>query len=150
MILLADDSPHARHMGSEYLADLGYQVVTASDGATALSLLNEQGMELILVDAALPGMPEASLPEQLGGMALCRRIKSNPAWSSIPVLVLLGAMARTSPRELAGADGVLRKPLSSAGLERWLQQLAARALSPKEMLERAVRAAALRGIAREE
>ncbi|MGH9414538.1 MAG: response regulator [Terriglobales bacterium] len=119
MILLADDSPHTLRMGREYLSGLGYEVATATDGATALAAIAEQRLELILVDAALPGFAA-----ELGGMELCRQVKADPRLQAVPVLVLVGALARLAPEELALADGVLRKPLSSAGLEAWLRPAA--------------------------
>lgn len=140
-ILLADDSPHTLRMGTEYLSGLGYRVTSAPDGPAALAALGQNRPELILVDAALPG-----LASPLGGMELCRRVKSDPALHSIPVLVLLGALAQTDPAALALADGVLRKPLSSAGLETWLDRTAAargeRELTADEMLVLAVQEAA--------
>lgn len=140
-ILLADDNPHTLRMGTEYLSGLGYLVITAPDGPTALAALQQNRPALILVDAALPGFASP-----LGGMELCRQVKSDPALQSIPILVLLGALAQLDPAALALADGVLRKPLSSAGLEAWLQHTAAvhreRELTADEMLMLAVQEAA--------
>jgi CheY-like chemotaxis protein len=155
-ILLADDSPHARRMGTEYLTGLGFAVEAVGDAAAARTALAARPPALVIVDAALPGAEG----ESLGGMALCREIKQQPGGSGIPVVVLLGALARVAPEALAAADAVLRKPLSSAGLERslarWLGKLPpapvpavaaatadAEELSPEQMLELAVREAAL-------
>ena len=153
-ILLADDSPHARRMGIEYLTGLGFAVEAVGDGAAARASLAVRRPALVIVDAALPGAEG----ESLGGMTLCREIKQYPGLPALPVVVLLGALARVPPEALAAADAVLRKPLSSAGLERslarWLGKLppapapvaAATAdpgeLSPEQMLEQAVREAA--------
>jgi len=147
-VLLADDNPHARRMGTQYLADLGYAVEAVSDGPAALAALvamSRQPPRLILTDAALPGLGVV-----LGGMELVRQVRAHPEWGTIPVLVMVGALSRVAEAELAGADGVLRKPLSSAGLERWLPRTAAVGaaptpppeLSPAEMLVLAVREAA--------
>ncbi len=147
-VLLADDSIHARRMGEQYLADLGCSVESVADGAAALAALERRTPDLVLVDAALPG---------LEGIELCRRIKARPQSAATPVLILVGALAPTSPEPLAAADGVLRKPLSSAGLEAWLRRTAApasaaapppppaladAALTPQAMLELAVAEAA--------
>ncbi|MGH9483282.1 MAG: response regulator [Terriglobales bacterium] len=150
-VLLADDSPHARRMGSEYLAGLGYEVIAVADGAAALAAIARQPPRLILADAALPGFDGP-----LGGMDLCRAVRAHPEWGPIPVLLLLGALARVEAGALDGADGVLRKPLSSAGLEQWLRRqpgldappaspsdAVAPPPSPAEMLALALRAAAL-------
>lgn len=155
-ILLADDSPHARRMGTEYLTGLGFAVEAVGDAAAARAALAARPPALVIVDAALPGAEG----ESLGGMALCREIKQHPGRRALPVVVLLGALARVAPEALQAADAVLRKPLSSAGLERslarWLGSRPAPSeatavapsagesglLTPEEMLERAVREAA--------
>ncbi|MGH9394175.1 MAG: response regulator transcription factor [Terriglobales bacterium] len=156
LAVLADANPQARRMGCAYLSDLGWEVEAVGDGSAALAALARRP-QLVLVDAALPGMPGASA-QAWGGVELCRRVKAEAA--ATPVLILLGAMARVPEAELALADGVLRKPLSSAGLERWMQssrqsstQTSAQAssgpaeaqdpeLSPEAMLAAAIAAAA--------
>ena len=136
-ILLADASPHARRMGAAYLAQLGYAMVTASTGPEALALLASLRPPpvLVLADAGLPPW---------SGIELCRRIKAQPVGRDLPVLILLGALAVVPEAELAAADGVLRKPLSSAGLQAWLERAPrppSAVLTPREMLVRAVHAA---------
>jgi CheY-like chemotaxis protein len=144
-VLLADDSVHARRMGEQYLADLGCSVEAVADGASALAALERRTPDLVLVDAALPG---------LSGIEFCRRVKAGAASAATPVLILTGALSPPTPDALAAADGVLRKPLSSAGLEAWLRRAPAAAgpvaaeapgvtaaLTPAAMLERAVQAA---------
>lgn len=144
-VLLADDSPQARRMATAYLADLGYAVTAVADGPAALAALAATPHTLALVDAALPGFPAAVL----GGLELLRRIRARPDSPPLPVLLLLGALAQVDEAALATADGVLRKPLSSAGLERWLPRLASAPptappaeLDPGDMLRLAVREAA--------
>lgn len=142
-LVLADDHPHARRMGAAYLADLGYAVELAEDGATALEAIARVRPAMVLADAALPGLS----PEALVGA-----VRAHPEWGSPRVLLLVGALARLEPAQAAVADGVLRKPLSSAGLQPWLEKLAAAPaatpaesaapLTPELMLERAVREAA--------
>ena len=46
-ILLADDSPHAQRMGERILADEGYEVVTVSDGDSALVRLEDVDPDLV-------------------------------------------------------------------------------------------------------
>jgi CheY-like chemotaxis protein len=137
-ILLADDSPLARRMGTAYLAELGFEVTGAASSAEAwqaLQALDAAGQfpELVLANAALPGESSGG-----SGLELARRIKAEPRWRATPVLILVGALATVG--EFAPADGVLRKPLSPAGLEPWLVR------SPQALLVRAVNEAAGRGL----
>ena len=68
-ILLADDSPHAQRMGERILADEGYQVVTVSDGDTALFGLEDVNPDLVLADVVMPNR---------SGYELCQYIRMNP------------------------------------------------------------------------
>lgn len=55
-ILLVDDEPLIRMLASEQLEDLGYHVVEAEDGASALKLFQTQGpFDLLITDVGLPG-----------------------------------------------------------------------------------------------
>ena len=55
-ILLADDSPHAQRMGEQILSDEGFEVVTVSDGDSALLRLEDVDPDLVLAgrDDAAP------------------------------------------------------------------------------------------------
>lgn len=118
-------------MGSLYLEDLGYEVAAVESAAAVLAALPDARPRAILAAAALPDM---------SGAELSRRVKAQPRWREIPFLLLLGALTPAEPGpEITGqADGVLRKPLSSAGLQQFLQP------SPAEMLRLAVTSAARR------
>jgi len=53
-ILLADDSPHAQRMGERILREEGFEVVTVTDGETALIRLPDVDPDLIMADVFLP------------------------------------------------------------------------------------------------
>lgn len=134
LILLADDSPLARRMGSEYLTALGYDVRPAASREEAWLAIEESEAagrrpELVLAAASLSGGE---------GRELARRLKADARWSAVPVILMIGALAAAG--EFAPADGVLRKPLSPAALEPWLEAWLQR--SPSDLLRRAVREAA--------
>ena len=71
-VLLVDDDSAVREVTAGILQDLGYGVVEAGSGRAALDLLDhETGIDLLLVDFAMPGMsgvrgPEASRSVQKG------------------------------------------------------------------------------------
>ena len=55
-ILVVEDDPDVRLHSAETLTDLGYRVMTAADGITALSVLErEPGITLLFTDVGLPG-----------------------------------------------------------------------------------------------
>ena len=57
-----------------------YDVLTASDGPTAIRIAAEERPDIILLDVMMPGMD---------GFETCRRIKADPASSHIPVVLAL-------------------------------------------------------------
>jgi len=55
-ILLVDDEPLVRMIASEALDELGYNVIEAGEGATALKVLNsDKKIDLLITDVGLPG-----------------------------------------------------------------------------------------------
>jgi CheY-like chemotaxis protein len=54
-VLVVDDEPNVLMLVGETLRDLGYNVVEAPDGATALRLGSQQSFDLLVTDVGLPG-----------------------------------------------------------------------------------------------
>jgi two-component system, OmpR family, phosphate regulon response regulator PhoB len=107
-ILLVEDEDLIREMLIVSLEEEGYKVVTATDGGTALSLLqsaelNTNSFDLIVLDLMLP---------QVNGLDLCRwlRYQGNP----VPILIV-SAKSTETDRVLGlevGADDYITKPFS--------------------------------------
>lgn len=102
-ILLADDSPHAQRMGEFILREEGYEVVTVTDGETALVRLADVDPDLILADVLLP---------RQDGYQICRRVKDDPRFPHTRVVLTAGALEPFDQEEAqrVRADGNLRKP----------------------------------------
>jgi len=132
-ILLADDSPHAQRMGELILRDEGYEVVTVTDGETALLRLADVDPDVILADALLPSKD---------GYEICRYVKSQPRYRHAKVVLTAGALEPLDEAEAAriGADATVRKPFEASVLlqtvrtlvEAATQQRAAVAAQPAE------------------
>jgi adenylate cyclase len=109
-LLVVDDNAENRDLLSRQLARQGYLVLTASDGAQALELLETQTVDLILLDVIMPGMD---------GVETLQRLKTNEKFRNIPVL-MLSSLDETDGAvrciEL-GAEDFLSKPLRPAVLE---------------------------------
>jgi putative nucleotidyltransferase with HDIG domain len=78
-ILIVDDEESIRGVVGEYLRRRGYQVVTAGDGAQALDLLQQGGIDCCFTDINMPGM---------NGLDLAERIHATD--SALPVIVMTG------------------------------------------------------------
>jgi CheY-like chemotaxis protein len=106
-VLLADDSPHAQRMGESILREEGFEVVTVTDGETALVRLPDVDPDVILADVFLP---------QRSGFEICRRVKTDPALRHTRVVLTAGALEPLDEEETrrVQADATLRKPFEAS------------------------------------
>lgn len=104
-ILVVDDVPVNIEVLKGILGD-EYDVLVATSGAQALELATQQP-DLILLDIMMPGMD---------GYEVCRRLKSAPAISGIPVIFVSGMDdIEDEIKGLAlGAVDYLTKPIHAA------------------------------------
>ena len=116
VILCVERDPYVRELESYFLTEAGFGVTFAEDGLQALELARRLHPTIIITEILVP---------KLDGLALCRRLKSDPATSDIAVLVfsLLHAERRAQD---AGADAFLTKPLSADSLKETVRRLLAR------------------------
>ncbi|HEV2687792.1 MAG TPA: response regulator [Bryobacteraceae bacterium] len=115
-ILLADDSPHAQRMGERILREEGFEVVSLTDGDTALLRLADVDPDLILADVFLPGK---------SGMDLCRQVKNDPNLRHVRVVLTAGLLEPFDEEEAAraGCDAILKKPFEASKVLETIQPL---------------------------
>jgi putative two-component system response regulator len=104
-ILVVEDDPQVRSLLSDALLSLGYAVRTAPSAEQALSVLETAPPDLVLTDVHMGAM---------SGVELCARIKADPRWALLPV-VILTAVADLDSRVAglaAGADDFFGKPFN--------------------------------------
>nr|WP_254452845.1 ATP-binding protein [Roseicella sp. DB1501] len=109
-ILLVDDEPVVREVLAGQLADAGYQVTDAADGAAALDwLAREPGFDLLVSDLAMEG---------IDGVTLIREArKLRPGLPAILVTGYAGdAAALAVGQEVDGGFTLLRKPVTGSQL----------------------------------
>jgi CheY-like chemotaxis protein len=126
-ILLADDSSHAQRMGERILSEEGYEVVTVSDGESALIRLADVDPDLVLADAVMP---------KRSGYEVCQFVKMNPRHRHTRVLVTVGALELLDEQELkrVHADGSIQKPFEASALLEAVKPLLAAAVSSRDPL----------------
>ena len=106
-ILLADDSPHAQRMGEWILREEGFEVVSVTDGETAVIRLGDVDPDLVIADALLP---------RKSGYELCEFIKSQPRHRHVRVILTAGLLEPYDEDRArrASSDGVIKKPFESS------------------------------------
>src|SRR5919197_4951456 len=103
-ILVVDDLPAMRDTLADCLTAQGYRVLTAASAEAALALLATAPVDLVLTDVYMAAMT---------GIDLCARLKREPRWHLLPVVILTGATdldARVAGLA-AGADDFFSKPV---------------------------------------
>jgi two-component system, OmpR family, phosphate regulon response regulator PhoB len=104
-ILVVEDEPDIAALIAYQLTREGFRVETASTGDQALTAVNREIPDLVVLDRMLPGLP---------GDEVLRSLRSEVATQSLPVLVLTAKREqedRIQGLEL-GADDYLTKPFS--------------------------------------
>ncbi len=100
-VLVVDNDRFFRELLQEILSDLGYDVATAADGLEALEAVVREPPDLIFLDLVMP---------KIGGDRVCAYLKSDPATSGIPIVILSGTVAEDQARVMAmGADAYIAK-----------------------------------------
>ena len=91
-----------RRLLQRALTAMGYEVETANDGIEALAKL-PLGTDLVLLDARMPG---------LDGFEVARRIRADPAYSDLPIIMLTGLDSREDRVRAieAGVNDFIAKP----------------------------------------
>ena len=113
--LIIDDNSDIRLFLRTLLSDK-YRVLSAANGEEGLRKAQETVPDIIICDVMMPVMD---------GLECCRRIKTTPATSHIPVLMLTAcSMDEQRVRGLEeGADAYIAKPFSSAVLLAQMESL---------------------------
>jgi CheY-like chemotaxis protein len=124
-ILLADDSPQALRLAESILKSQGIEVVSVTDGATALRRLPDVDPDLLIVDVFLPTK---------NGFDLARFLKSQPEFRHLPIIFAATPADQFEEQDArnAGADLVLRKPFEASALLGAVEPLLAKSKAAKE------------------
>jgi CheY-like chemotaxis protein len=103
-ILVVDDIPENVRLLEALLLPQGYEVVTAADGAEALSVVESEQPDLVLLDIFMP---------ELDGYAVCERLRGNEETAVLPVIMVTSSVGEDKTRVIeAGADDFISKPFN--------------------------------------
>ena len=108
-VMVIDDSKTIRRTAEALLKKEGYQVITATDGFEALSMIVDHKPDLIFMDIMMP---------RLDGYQTCALIKQHKVFRQTPVIMLSskdGLFDRAHGR-VVGSDHYITKPFTREDL----------------------------------
>jgi len=105
LILVVDDSLTVRSLVGKSLKEVGFTVIQAENGRTAMDLLRHNKPDLILSDIDMP---------EMNGEAFCQAVHADPVLATIPFVVMSANNQRPIMRRMLqlGADSYLVKPFN--------------------------------------
>ncbi len=106
-ILVIEDEADIRSSLEEALELESYPVLTASNGRTALDMLDQYQKKdelpgLILLDISMP---------EMSGLEFREKQMANPEFAKIPVVLMSAATDTQKSAEFMGLSGYLKKPM---------------------------------------
>jgi CheY-like chemotaxis protein len=114
-ILIVDDEFGIVDVLGEVLGDEGYRVVTAANGQQGLERIAEMRPSLVILDMMMP---------VLDGLAMLGRLRSDPAYRDLEVIVMSAAPPpRGQQKLLSNVSGFLRKPFDLQDLLKMVRLL---------------------------
>ena len=119
-VMVIDDSKTIRRTAETLLKKEGFEVITATDGFEALSMIADHQPDLILLDIMMP---------RLDGYQTCALIKHHRVFRHTPVVMLSskdGLFDRARGR-VVGSDNYITKPFTREELLSVIEQHTAKA-----------------------
>lgn len=105
-ILVADDDDSIRFLACETLADSGFQLLEARNGAEALSMFHLHQPNMVLLDLVMP---------EIDGFTVCRKIRAHSSGKElVPIMIMTGLDDEESINKAyeMGATDFITKPLN--------------------------------------
>lgn len=108
-VMVVEDNEKNRKLIRVVLKAKGYNVIEATTGEEALSLLKEQRPDIILMDIQLPG---------IDGLTLIRQIKADVDKKDIPIIAVTAHAMKGDEQKIleTGCDAYMSKPIDTREL----------------------------------
>jgi CheY-like chemotaxis protein len=117
IVLIVDDAEQCAETLEVALSGLpGVDVLAAKSAEMALRMMDEQRISAFITDLHLPRM---------SGFDLIRRVRENPGYANIPILVISGDSDPATPERIRalGANAFFAKPYSPSAVRQKLEML---------------------------
>lgn len=103
-VVVIDDDPTTLELVCRLLENVEFHVLSAGNGEEGWKIVNENKIDLVIVDAVMPGMD---------GFSFFKEMKKSMTTQSIPVLVLSARKKMEDAFLVSGVDSFVSKPLEN-------------------------------------
>jgi len=128
LILIAEDDDITRVIAVKAFENLGYRVITASDGQQAIDICYAERPQVILMDGSMPG---------IDGFGACQQIKKamDESIRNIPIIIITALESDDAIDKAfsAGAEDYITKPVNWHILEHRLDVLIKKVQAEKSL-----------------
>lgn len=115
--MVVDDDQVTRKMLERALSELGFEVITARDGAEGFDLIQSVEPDLVISDMLIP---------KIHGVDLCKKIKADELLKETPIILISAVYKDVQFKcdiEDAGADSFVEKPIDIVKLKNIVENL---------------------------
>ena len=119
-VLIVDDFASMRRIVKNTLKQIGFKnILEADDGTTALAMLKEQKIDVVLADWNMPKM---------SGLELLKTVRKDDTLKTIPVLMVTAEAQKENVIEAiqAGVSNYIVKPFTPDSMKQKLEQTLAK------------------------
>ena len=109
-LLVVDDEEAVRRTTARILEHFGYRVLEASEGESALRLVRQEEIDLVLLDLSMPGMSGTEVNRELREIA-----------PDIKVVLFTGYAPDS--QDARAADGIIQKPFTADAIAREIRRV---------------------------
>ncbi|CAN5273267.1 hypothetical protein BH11PSE9_BH11PSE9_15050 [soil metagenome] len=133
-VLLVEDNPINQELALELLREAGMVVAVAENGRDAITLLERESFDLVLMDCQMP---------VLDGYEATREIRRRPQWAELPIIAMTANAMSGDQRKAqeAGMNDHIAKPIDVDAMfeviARWLDTRRAANLAAAAAIEAA-------------
>lgn len=113
--VIVDDDAKVVMLVEKALKNMGFQVFSAENGATALELCHKEQPDLLVTDILQPG---------IDGVNLCQQVKEDPFLLHTKVIMVTGVYKESQFRREMNVypDAFIEKPLNMKDLEKLVNE----------------------------
>jgi DNA-binding response OmpR family regulator len=110
VVLIADDDPEILTLLGIRLSKMGYHIIEAQDGNTAIEKAKKDRPDLVLLDVMMPGR---------NGWEVAKALREDASLNKLGIVMLtaIGERVNEMTSPLYGADDYVDKPFDFAVLE---------------------------------